>query len=165
MTSYHLPAALLCFLIVAGCASKPGMPGDPVIVVPTVATTTPQIPTGPLKSITPSQIQGLKITSAEPPKELWDRIRRGFAMPDLQDPLVTDREQWYSSRPDYIQRMTERSSKYLFHIVEELERRQMPTELALLPFIESAFNPQAVSSAKAAGMLQFMPATGKYFDL
>ena len=165
MTSYHLPAALLCFLIVAGCASKPGMPGDPVIVAPTVATTTPQIPTGPLKSITPSQIQGLKITSAEPPKELWDRIRRGFAMPDLQDPLVTDREQWYSSRPDYIQRMTERSSKYLFHIVEELERRQMPTELALLPFIESAFNPQAVSSAKAAGMWQFMPATGKYFDL
>ena len=86
-------------------------------------------------------------------------------MPDLQTDLVTDREQWYSTRPDYIQRMTERSSKYLFHIVEELERRQMPTELALLPFIESAFNPQAVSSAKAAGMWQFMPATGKYFEL
>jgi membrane-bound lytic murein transglycosylase D len=86
-------------------------------------------------------------------------------MPDLQNELVTDREQWYASRPDYIQRMTERSSKYLFHIVEELERRQMPTELALLPFIESAFNPQAVSSAKAAGMWQFMPATGKYFAL
>ena len=164
MTSYRLPASLLCFLIFAGCASQPGMPGDPVLVAPTVATT-PQTPTGPLKSITPSQIQGLKITTAEPPKELWDRIRRGFAMPDLQDPLVIDREQWYASRPDYIQRMTERSSKYLFHIVEELERRQMPTELALLPFIESAFNPQAVSSAKAAGMWQFMPATGKYFDL
>jgi hydroxyacylglutathione hydrolase len=54
-------------------------------------------------------------------------------------------------------------SKYLFHIVEELERRNMPTELALLPFIESAFNPQAVSSAKAAGMWQFMPATGQHF--
>jgi membrane-bound lytic murein transglycosylase D len=62
-------------------------------------------------------------------------------------------------------RMTERSRKYLFHIVEELERRNMPTETALLPFIESAFNPQAVSSAKAAGMWQFMPATGKYFEL
>ncbi|MCJ7798545.1 MAG: transglycosylase SLT domain-containing protein, partial [Polaromonas sp.] len=93
------------------------------------------------------------------------RIRRGFAMPDLQNELVTDREQWYSTRPEYMQRMTERSSKYLFHIVEELERRQMPTELALLPYIESAFNPQAVSSAKAAGMWQFMPATGKSFDL
>jgi membrane-bound lytic murein transglycosylase D len=61
--------------------------------------------------------------------------------------------------------MTERSRKYMFHIVEELERRNMPTELALLPFIESAFNPQAVSTAKAAGMWQFIPSTGKYFDL
>jgi membrane-bound lytic murein transglycosylase D len=61
--------------------------------------------------------------------------------------------------------MTERGGQYLFHIVEELERRGMPSELALLPFIESAFNPQAVSSAKAAGMWQFMPATGKYFNL
>ena len=61
--------------------------------------------------------------------------------------------------------MTERSRKYLFHVVEELERRNMPTELALLPFIESAFNPQAVSSARAAGMWQFMPATGQTFDL
>ena len=119
----------------------------------------------PLIGLTPAQVGGFKITSVEPPKELWDRIRRGFSMPDLQDSLVADREQWYSSRPDYIQRMTGRSSKYLFHIVEELERRKMPTELALLPFIESAFNPQAVSSAKAAGMWQFMPATGKYFDL
>ncbi|MDB5895189.1 MAG: Lytic transglycosylase, catalytic, partial [Rhodoferax sp.] len=93
------------------------------------------------------------------------RIRRGFAMPDLQGDLVVDREQWYATRPDYILRMTERSKKYLFHIVEELERRDMPTELALLPYIESAFNPQAVSSAKAAGMWQFMPATGNYFEL
>jgi membrane-bound lytic murein transglycosylase D len=86
-------------------------------------------------------------------------------MPDLQHDLVQDRERWYASRPDYIERMTGRSSKYLFHIVEELERRNMPTELALLPYIESAFNPQAVSSARAAGMWQFMPATGTYFDL
>ncbi|WP_199227551.1 transglycosylase SLT domain-containing protein [Limnohabitans sp. T6-5] len=100
-----------------------------------------------------------------PPTDVWERIRRGFAMPDLDNDLVRNREQWYSSRPDYILRMTERSRPYLFHIVEELERRKMPTELALLPFIESAFNPQAVSSANAAGMWQFMPATGKYFDL
>jgi membrane-bound lytic murein transglycosylase D len=97
--------------------------------------------------------------------DLWDRIRRGFAMPDLETDLVTNREQWYSSKPDYIARMTERSSKYLFHIVEELEARKMPMELALLPFIESAFNPQAVSTAKAAGMWQFIPSTGKYYDL
>ncbi len=97
--------------------------------------------------------------------DLWARIRRGFMMNELASDLVGSQEQWYSSRPDYIERMTGRSSKYLYHIVEELERRNMPTELALLPFIESAFNPQAVSSAKAAGMWQFMPATGKYFSL
>ncbi|MEO7886606.1 MAG: transglycosylase SLT domain-containing protein [Polaromonas sp.] len=141
------------------------MPGDPVLVANPGPAAKSQVPGGPLQAITPGQINSHTIASTEPPKELWDRIRRGFAMPDLQNELVTDREQWYASRPDYIQRMTERSSKYLFHIVEELERRQMPTELALLPFIESAFNPQAVSSAKAAGMWQFMPATGKYFDL
>ncbi|MFM7025037.1 MAG: transglycosylase SLT domain-containing protein [Limnohabitans sp.] len=101
----------------------------------------------------------------QPPADIWERIRRGFAMPDLDTELVRDREQWYAARPDYLLRMTERSRRYIYHIVEELERRNMPTELALLPFIESAFNPEAVSSAKAAGMWQFMPATGKYFDL
>jgi membrane-bound lytic murein transglycosylase D len=97
--------------------------------------------------------------------DLWARIRRGYRMPDLQSELVTSQEQWYATRASYITRMTERSNKYLYHIVEELERRNMPTELALLPFIESAFNPQAVSSAKAAGMWQFMPATGRDFAL
>ena len=106
-----------------------------------------------------------KVAEVEIPADLWIRIRRGFAMPDLQVDLVQDREQWYANRPDYIERMTARSSKYLYHIVEEIERRGMPTELALLPFIESAFNPQAVSSARASGMWQFMPRTGKDFDL
>lgn len=100
-----------------------------------------------------------------PPADIWERIRLGFGMPDLQNDIVRSQEQWYSTRPEYITRMTERSSKYMFHIVEELERRGMPSELALLPFIESAFNPQAVSSAKAAGMWQFIPSTGKHFDL
>ncbi len=105
------------------------------------------------------------VASLSSPRDLWERIRRGYAMPDLDNGLVHDREQWYATRPDYIFRMTERSKKYLFHIVEELELRNMPTELALLPFVESAFNPQAVSSAKAAGMWQFMPATGRTFEL
>ncbi|MFM7800944.1 MAG: transglycosylase SLT domain-containing protein, partial [Limnohabitans sp.] len=114
--------------------------------------------------VTDSQ-SSLGLLSTEGQTDLWARIRRGFAIPDLQVDLVQDREQYYAQRPDYLQRMTERSSKYLFHIVEEIERRGMPTELALLPFIESAFNPQAVSSARASGMWQFMPRTGKEFDL
>jgi membrane-bound lytic murein transglycosylase D len=126
----------------------------------------PSIPAGPLSELPVANVAAARaVTPLDAPKDLWERIRRGFAMPDLDNDLVRDKEQWYSARPDYLVRMTERGSKYLFHIVEELERRNMPTELALLPFVESAFNPQAVSSARAAGMWQFMPATGKDFDL
>ena len=125
----------------------------------------PIIPADMLQPILAGNTGDQTVATLMAPGDLWERIRRGFSMPDLQSDLVRDREQWYATRPDYIHRMTERSRKYLFHIVEELERRNMPTELALLPFIESAFNPQAVSSAKAAGMWQFMPATGKDYSL
>ena len=118
-----------------------------------------------LSPIETMPLQSANITEVDVPADLWERIRRGFAMPDLHVDQVQGRERWYADRPDYIQRMTARSSKYLYHIVEELEQRNMPTELALLPFIESAFNPQAVSSARASGMWQFMPRTGKDFDL
>jgi membrane-bound lytic murein transglycosylase D len=130
--------------------------GNPVALQPSAPTS------APVAIEVPPPIPVLRQTNDA---DLWGRIRRGFAMNDLQSELVTSQEQWYATRPDYISRMTERSSKYLYHIVEELERRNMPTELALLPYIESAFNPQAVSGAKAAGMWQFMPATGKYFSL
>jgi membrane-bound lytic murein transglycosylase D len=115
----------------------------------------------PLVDLDREQVTQLDVPSSN----IWSRIRRGFAMADLESELVEDRTQWYARRPDYMERMIGRSSRYLYHIVEELERRNMPTELALLPFIESAFNPQAVSSAKAAGMWQFIPSTGKYFNL
>ncbi|MFN7725055.1 MAG: transglycosylase SLT domain-containing protein [Rubrivivax sp.] len=101
----------------------------------------------------------------DPQADLWARVRAGYGLPDADNDLVRKWEQWYSSRPDYVQRMTERGGRYLFHIVEELQRREMPLDLALLPFIESAFNPQAQSRAAAAGMWQFMPLTGKDFDL
>ena len=100
-----------------------------------------------------------------PYDDLWDRIRDGFEFPNSTGPLVIKHERYYSSRPDYVDRMMSRSSRYLFYIVEEVERRNMPMELALLPFIESAFNPEAFSRAKASGMWQFMPATGKDFKL
>jgi membrane-bound lytic murein transglycosylase D len=97
--------------------------------------------------------------------DLWQRVRGGFAIPDLGTPLVRNWEQYYIKRPDYVQRMTERGGRYLFHIMEEVERRGLPSELALLPFIESAFNPEAMSRARASGMWQFMPATGRHFEL
>ena len=149
--------------LLSGCASI-GQPASTAPVSPTDASTsvlTPRQIEAAVRLRAGSQV-GLK---APEQQDMWERIRQGFAMPDLVNERVKSRETWYSSRPDYVLRMTERSRPYLFHIVEELERRQMPTELALLPFVESAFNPQAVSSAKAAGMWQFMPATGRTFDL
>ena len=109
--------------------------------------------------------QGSVDQLTSPDADLWARIRRGFQMPDLQSDLVDMQANWYAQRPEYVQRMTERSQKYLYHIVEELEQRHMPTELALLPFIESAYNPQALSVAKAAGMWQFVPDTGRTYNL
>ncbi len=97
--------------------------------------------------------------------DLWQRIKDGYGMPDSTSPLVANHEQWYRSRPDYISRMVERSQRYLFHIVEEVEKRGMPTEIAFLPMIESAYNPQAYSSGRASGIWQFIPSTGKNFGL
>jgi membrane-bound lytic murein transglycosylase D len=183
-----LPLQLLAALLfLSGCASvsletspeplTPPFSGEAVQMTPKVRPATPapktaspnfmapSYPSGPLSSIDSTPTGSQSVAAMTPPVDLWERIRRGFAMPGLDNDLVRDREQWYSARPEYIFQMTERSRKYMFYIVEELERRNMPSELALLPFVESAFNPQAVSSAKAAGMWQFMPATGKTFDL
>lgn len=97
--------------------------------------------------------------------DLWQRVRDGLAMEDPDVPLTIQHARQLSSNPDYVNRLLQRSSYYLFYIVEEVEARDMPAELALLPFIESAFNPRAVSPAKASGMWQFMPATGKDYKL
>jgi len=169
--------ALALVVLLAGCASAPSAPplaSQPVSAAPAPTAKAPKPQARPatsdatqaaLSAITAESASTPQVVLLSAPADIWERIRRGFAMPDLDNDLVRDREQWYASRPDYIQRMTERSERYLFHIVEEVERRNMPMELALLPFIESAFNPQAVSSVRAAGMWQFMPATGQSFDL
>lgn len=98
-------------------------------------------------------------------ESLWDRVRDGFNMPDIDSDYTNKHEQWYASRPDYVSRMLERSKKYLYHIVVEVEKRGMPTEIALLPMIESGFNPKALSTSKASGIWQFIPSTGKDFGL
>ena len=97
--------------------------------------------------------------------DLFERIRHGFGMPNLNNELVLVQQQWYLNRPDYLRRMVERSSRYLFHIVEELEKRSMPMELAFLPMVESAYNPMAYSRAHASGLWQFIPSTGRTFNL
>ena len=164
--------ALLLAALAAGCAWPPAAPacrprrtrrrrrgraatptpGEPAlgtveVSAPRAAASTPTIVLAPLQPrarLDPDAGRRAQPTSGQ-------RVRDGYAMPDLDGELVHKWEQWYASRPDYVQRMTERGGRYLFHIVEEVERRGMPTELALLPFIESAFNPQAMSQRAGLG--------------
>ena len=97
--------------------------------------------------------------------DLRQRIISGYNMPDINSSYTGTHEAWYASRPDYMKRMIGRSQRYLYHIVVEVEKRGMPSEIALLPMVESAFNPVASSRTKASGIWQFMPATGKTFGL
>ena len=100
-----------------------------------------------------------------PDPDLWQRIRVGFLMEPLETRLVVEHEDWYTNRPEYIKRFVDRGSRYLHYIVEQVERRNMPMEVALLPVIESAFTPKAYSRAKASGLWQFIPSTGKNYGL
>ncbi|MBF0219601.1 MAG: LysM peptidoglycan-binding domain-containing protein [Gammaproteobacteria bacterium] len=100
-----------------------------------------------------------------PPFDLWDRIRAGFAMKPVFNQPIADKIHFYSQRPDYVQRVVERATPYLFYIVEEAERRHLPLELALLPIVESAYQPMAISSSGAVGLWQFIPSTGLNFGL
>ena len=100
-----------------------------------------------------------------PPKDVWERVRSGYTMKPMDTELVRHWEIFYSAKPEYFARMVDRSSHYLFHIIEEIERRKMPAEVALLPMIESAYNPQAYSKAHASGLWQFIPSTGKHYGL
>jgi membrane-bound lytic murein transglycosylase D len=97
--------------------------------------------------------------------DIWDRIRRGFGMAELDSELVVEQQLFYLNRPGYLKKVFERGGRYLYHIVDELERRGMPTELALLPMVESSYNPMAHSRARASGLWQFIPSTGRNYNL
>ena len=96
---------------------------------------------------------------------LWQRIYSRFEIKDENNSRSKKYEDWYSARPEYVERMMDRSQKYLFYVVGEVEKRGMPSEIALLPMIESAYNPIANSRSKAVGIWQFIPSTGKLYGL
>jgi membrane-bound lytic murein transglycosylase D len=177
--AHALAAGTVCLLF-AGCANLPAPPAEepPAEIIPVVPERE-ALADAPAAAVAAAAAAPAAVviddTVAFRPRldpaedaarlDLWERARRGFALPTLENDLVRKWEQWYAARPDYVQRMAERGGRYLFHVLEEIDRRGMPSDLALLPFVESAFNPQSLSVARAAGLWQFMPATGRDFEL
>ncbi|SHK47674.1 membrane-bound lytic murein transglycosylase D [Marinobacter antarcticus] len=115
----------------------------------------------------PEQSTANSTVNEEPGQtDLWNRLRAGFVLDhDVDNRRVRDQLNWYAKHPDYINRVVERGSRYLNYIVNETEKRGLPAEFALLPIVESAFDPFAYSHGRAAGLWQFIPSTGKYFGL
>ncbi len=162
-----LPGIFACFAFCLFSAVAAASDEDTPTVAATVPAAEGAAPSEPVPTIElkedPPPLATIDLTL--PPDDLWDRIRHGFGMPNLDSPLVQQQQAWYLARPDYLRRVVERSRRYMHHIVEELEKRGMPTELALLPIVESAYNPMAYSRAHASGMWQFIPSTGKTYQL
>jgi membrane-bound lytic murein transglycosylase D len=97
--------------------------------------------------------------------DVFDRIRAGFKLEDVESRQIDIQINWYANNPEYLERTFGRAVPYLHHIVQEIEARGMPLELALLPVVESAFEPYASSWVRANGLWQFMPGTGERFGL
>lgn len=149
-------AAVLAFAAaLAGCQT---MPADPsATAAPSAALAPVEVPRFPF--LTPV---------AEPASEAPDlltRIREQLTLPSSEDPTVERERSWYGRHEDYLNRVFGRADRYLYHIVTELERREMPLDLALLPVVESAFDPFAYSHGRAAGLWQIIPGTGKRLGL
>ena len=150
----------------AGASASAPVPGDATATTPASAAAAVG-PAGTSDTAAgepgPTQVAGL--TPAQY-ADLFDRMRSGFKLDSDGDHASLDAElRWYENNPDYLQRAFSRADLYLYHIVTELERRGMPLEIALLPVVESAFEPYAYSSARASGLWQFIPGTGTSYGL
>ncbi|WP_444944553.1 LysM peptidoglycan-binding domain-containing protein [Microbulbifer sp. ZKSA006] len=114
----------------------------------------------------PTFKQQQSVEAALPPVDIWARLRQGFALNHhTSNPKVKEYIAYFARNEGYMARVTERSRRYIFHVAEQLEQANLPLELALLPIVESAYDPFAYSHARASGMWQFIPATGRSFGL
>ena len=170
MRLYRCLTVLATALLFSACATTPPPAPEAPEPPPAVVATAPEPPPPAAPKAKDADVfpsaAGAELEPLPPPVgDLWERIVTGYAMPELSGPLVEKWEAWYSARPDYVARMVERSRRYLYHIVNEVTARKMPTEIALLPMIESAYNPVAMSVSRAAGIWQFIPSTGKHYGL
>jgi membrane-bound lytic murein transglycosylase D len=164
-------ALLTAVTLAAACAQLPtaelaGQTTDPASPAQSTAAPDPVVTSAvqePAAAASPPAPAAVPVKT--PPRDVWERLRTGFTLTAMDNDLVREWEIRYSAKPEYFARMVDRGSHYLFHIVEEIERRKMPAEIALLPMIESAYNPQAYSKAHASGLWQFIPSTGKLYGL
>ncbi len=168
---------LIAVLALASCAVAPPVPPEPVafspppesVPEPSIVLVEVHVEPAPLvyraSGGDPESVNNQSLQLQSEYGDLWTRIRQGFVLTDLDTADVRSAEAWYAARPEYVARMIERSRRYLYYIVGEVQKRGMPTEIALLPMIESAFNPMAYSRSRASGIWQFIPSTGKYFGL
>jgi membrane-bound lytic murein transglycosylase D len=168
--SRRIAAPLILLCAFAAAAQAPAPAGATASeVVPQALANAPLAPAGKRPGIElPGASSPATTAEASVPVaigDLWHRIRLGFQLEDMQHPVVPKWEEFYATRPEMIRAFAERGSRYLFHIVEEIEARGLPTEIALLPIIESAFNPKAYSRARASGLWQFIPSTGRVYGL
>ncbi|MDE2305730.1 MAG: LysM peptidoglycan-binding domain-containing protein [Gammaproteobacteria bacterium] len=161
------------FAALAACAHRPAQPAAPAktVIPPVTATpapTAPALPTAPAASSALPKVASLggpPQSAAADYSDLWDRIRAGFALPEVQEPAIDEQLQWFVHNPDFLERTFQRAELYLYHVVTEVEARGMPMEFALLPIVESAYQPFAYSPSRAAGLWQFIPDTGRRFGL
>jgi len=176
--------AVCAALVIAGCAHTQdrtlrGSSEEPVGASPPVTPASPAEPSSTFPGdFTPPGAQGATVEPGEnleptpvvgltPAQygDLFDRMRAGFRLDEVERRAVDVQVDWYADHPDYLERAFGRAELYMYHIVTELEARGMPLELALLPVVESAFEPFAYSRARAAGLWQFIPGTGTRFGL
>ncbi len=155
---------VLCGLLLAACAHLPEHPGPAGASGHPAADEQPPIaPSAEIGPPTRGDVRG----PIAPPEvdDLFERMRAGLSLQDFDHPSVERQLDWYRSHPAYLQRSLGRARRYLHHIVESLEDRDMPLDLALLPIVESGFDPFAYSSCGAAGLWQFMDRTGRHYGL
>lgn len=151
----------------AGCQLNPSIPAEP----PAVEQSPPLLPVPPPEpqparlTVVSGPDIAVRAPPDEAPSDLLARMRRGFSLPQSEDPAIERELNWYGAHLDYLDRVFARAERYLFHIAAEIQRRGMPADLALLPVVESAYDPFAYSHGRAAGLWQIIPGTGARLGL
>jgi membrane-bound lytic murein transglycosylase D len=172
LNRYPAAAAMrnLIAVVVLGlgaCAHQPPAPVRERVVVPVTAPQAAPAASPPAVGTTPSLTMPREWQhhNGEDYDDLFDRMRAGFAFDEVQEPAIDTQLAWFEHNPDYLERVFQRGQRYMYHIITEVEGRGMPTEFALLPVVESAYEPFAYSVSRAAGLWQFIPGTGVRFGL